>query len=330
METLKPKKLKTGDIVGVISPSLPVFWKKNLTRGMKNLESLGFKPKLGAKALEVHGGYQAGTKDDRLSDFHAMFLDDEVEAIFCAGGGYSCIQMLQGIDWDLIEKHPKIFIGYSDISTLLNPINKKTGLITFHGPTVEGGLSSDLGMPLSKGKKFMIKSMKNALMKGEKGSLPSFTEWKVLRQGRAEGQLVGGNLDVLTSLLGSPYEPEWDGKILFWEDTGLTIEDLDNFLWRLRISKVFKKIEGMIVGRITELNSIDDETEGWANLDKAPLIEDVILQATEGYNFPILYGADFGHNVPLMTLPIGAKALLDCPKLGRVGKISILEKYLSD
>lgn len=328
MDIIKPSKLKTGDVVGVISPSTPVFSKQGLSRGFKVLESLGFKPKLGPKALEVHANYQAGTREDRLHDLHAMFLDDEVKAVFCTGGGYASIQLLPDIDWEIIEKNPKIFVGYSDITVILTAMWEKTGLITFHGPTVEAGLSSDLGA--SKGKKFTLKNFKDVLTKGNVGRLNGFTEWKALKQGRAEGTLIGGNLDVLLSLMGTTYEPKWDGKILFWEDVDLTIEDIDNYLWQLRVARVFKKIEGMVVGKITDLKSIEEETEKWANLDQPPTIENIILKATEGYNFPIIYGVDFGHDVPSLTLPVGAKAAIDCPAPGRIGKITLTEKYLTD
>jgi len=321
---IRPPKLKAGDVVGIISPSTPVFSKKELSRGLRILESLGFKPKLGPKALEVHANYQAGTREDRLHDLHSMFLDDEVKAIFCTGGGYASIQLLPDIDWEAIEKNPKIFVGYSDITTLLTAMWEKVGLVTFHGPLIQG-LDSE-----TKGGKFTLKSFKDTLVKGEIGRLPSYTEWKVLRPGRGEGTLIGGNLNIILSLMGTPYEPKWDGKILFWEETEETIESIDNFLWRLRVAKVFKKIEGMVVGKITNLQSIEDETEKWASLDKPPIIEDIILQATEGYNFPIIYGVDFGHDVPSLTLPVGAQALLDCPAQGRIGKISIISKYLAD
>ncbi|MBI5732975.1 LD-carboxypeptidase [Candidatus Jorgensenbacteria bacterium] len=329
---IKPPRLKSGDVVGVVSPSTPVFSKRELSRGMKTLESLGFKPKLGPRALDVHANYQAGTREDRLHDLHTMFVDDEVKAIFCTGGGYAAIQLLPDIDWGIIEKNPKIFVGYSDIVTLLNPITEKTGLVTFHGPTVEGGLASDLVVSQrSSGGKYMLKSFKNTLMKGEIGKLPAYTEWKVLRPGRAEGTLVGGNLNVMLGLIGTPYEPKWDGKILFWEEVDETIEGIDNYLWRLRIAKVFKKIEGMVVGKITNLQPIDeDDREKWASLERPPVVEDIILKATEGFNFPILYGVDFGHDVTSLTLPIGANALLDCPGPGRTGKLSIVDKYLSD
>lgn len=321
---VKPPKLKPGDVVGVISPSTPVFSKKALAKSMAILENMDFKPKLAPRALEVHGNYQAGTALDRLSDFHSMFLDDEVKAVFCTGGGYTAIHLLSEIDWSLIEKNPKIFIGYSDITALLNPIADKAGLISFHGPMMQE-LNSE-----TRGGKYVLKNLKNAFTKGEPGPLKNFTEWKVLRSGKAEGTLVGGNLNVLLSLMGTPFEPKWDGRILFIEEVAETIETIDNFLWRLRLAKVFKKIEGLIIGKISDLVPIEDETDGWAGMDKAPVIEDVVLNATEGYNLPILYGVDFGHDVPSLTLPVGAKALLDCSSEGRVGKIFITEKYLSD
>lgn len=324
---IKPQRLKPNDLVGIISPSLPVYSKQNLSRGIKNLESLGIKSRLSPHALEVYANYQAGTAENRVHDLHSMFLDDEVKAIFCTDGGYAGIQLLPEIDWDLIKKNPKIFIGHSDITLLITAMSEKSDLVTFHGLTIEDGLHIN---PETKGAKFTLKSLKNTLMKGEAGSFPSFTEWKTLRPGRAEGTLLGGNLNALLSLMGTPYEPKWDGKILFWEEVDETIEGLDNYLWRLRLAKVFKKIEGMVVGKITNLRSIDEESEKLANMDKPPTIEDVLLRATEGYNFPILYGADFGHDVPSLTIPVGAKALLDCPARGRVGKFSVTEKYLSD
>jgi len=321
---IRPPRLKSGDVVGVISPSTAVTSRKELTRGMRVLESLGLKPKLGPRALEVSGNYLAGTREDRLRDLHAMFLDDEVKGIFCTSGGYASIQLLPDIDWEVIEKHPKVFVGYSDITALLTAIGEKAGMITFHGPMV-GGLTHE-----TKGGKFTLKSFKETLMKGETGKLAGFTEWTVLRPGRAEGTLVGGNFNTVLSLMGTTYEPKWDGKILFWEEVGETIEGLDNYLWRLRIGKVFKKLEGMVVGKITSLQPIEDDAETWSNIEKAPTVESVILRATEGFNFPILYGVDFGHDVPSMTLPVGAKALLDCPATGRIGKLSITEKYLSE
>jgi muramoyltetrapeptide carboxypeptidase len=324
-EIIKPPKLKKGDIIGVIAPSNPIAYKQEVTYGMKILEGLGFQPKLSPKALEVHGNYQAGTREDRLSDFHQMFAVDEVKGIFCASGGYSSIQLLQDIDWDLIKKNPKVFLGYSDITTLLNAIYTKTGLITFHSPNVES-----LDSPRTKGGKYTVENLKQILMKGNPQKYASYTEWKTLKPGRAEGDLIGGNLNVLTSLLGTPYEPKWDGKILFWEEVDATIEEIDNYLWRLRVAKVFKKIEGMVVGKITNIETMEAEDDYRRALDKPLTLENVIQHATEGFNFPILYGVDFGHEVPSITIPIGAEAKIDCPAPRRVGSFAITEKYLSE
>jgi muramoyltetrapeptide carboxypeptidase len=322
MDILRPPKIKKGDIVGVISPSTPVVSKQELSRGMKILESLGFRPKLGPKALEVHASYQAGTREDRLSDLHAMFADDEVKAIFCTSGGYSAIQLLPDIDWDLIKKNPKVFVGYSDITTLLNPMYEKTGLVTFHGPMILG-LNSE-----TKGGKYTVRNLKDIVVKGDTGKLPSYTEWKVLKPGKVEGTLIGGNLNVLLSLIGTPYEPKWDDKILFWEEVEETIEGIDNYLWRLRLAKVFKKIDGMVIGKVTNIYSIEGDDDKWSGLENPPVLEDVIVKATEGFNFPILYGVDFGHDVPSLTIPVGAKAKLDCPAPGRIGYLSLTDKYL--
>lgn len=284
---------------------------------------MGFKPRLGPKALAINTSYKAGTIKDRLEDLTSMFFDDEIEAIFCTGGGYCSIQLLPEIDWSAIAENPKIIMGYSDITVLTSAIYEKTGLITFHGPNIEGLQTN------TKGNRYTVENFKHSLMKDGPGRLTPFTEWKTLKAGRAEGVLMGGNFNVLLSLMGTPHEPKWDDKILFLEEVTETIEGLENYLWRLRVSKVFKKIEGLIIGKITDIIDIEDEVGGWANMDKPPVLEDIILQATEGYNFPILYGADFGHDVPSLTLPVGAKARLDCPAVGRTGKIFITDTYLS-
>jgi muramoyltetrapeptide carboxypeptidase len=324
-DVIKPEILEKGDVVGIISPSTPIYSKKDLSRGIRALEKLGFKPKLAEEALAVSGGYLAGTREQRLKDLHRMFLDDEVKAIFCTGGGYSSLQLLPDIDWDIIQKNPKIFMGYSDITTLLIAMHEKTGMVTFHGPMVQG-LRSE-----TKGQKFTMNSFEETLTKGKTGKVASFTEWKTLKKGRAEGTLIGGNLNTILGLIGTPYEPKWDGKILFWEETDETIEGIDNYLWKLRIAKVFKKIEGMIVGKISNMHPIDeDDGDTWGKIEKPPMVEDVILEATKGFDFPILYGVDFGHDVPNLTLPIGAKASLDCSEEGRIGKLAITEKYLKD
>jgi len=324
MKLLKPQKLSSGDTVGIISPSGPVYSKKDLARGLKAIESLGLKPKIGNRALDVHKTYEAGSRFSRLRDFREMMLDDEVRAIFCTNGGYASIQLLPELDYKMFKEFPKPIIGYSDITNLLNVITEKTGLVTFHGPVVE-----ELGV-YAKKDKFSLKNLEDILMNGKEGLLPSYTEWKVIKAGRAEGELIGGNLDVLLGLMGTPYEPKFDSKILFIEEVSSSVEDIDTRLWRLRVAKVFKKIEGLIVGKITNLLPIDEDRMYWGDIEKPPTIEEIIREVTQGFDFPVLYNVDIGHDVPSLTLPIGVGASLDCSDEGRVGTISLLESGVLD
>lgn len=320
-EVIKPFRLKHGDTVGIISPSSFVM-KSDIREGIKTLKSLGFKVCLSPHALKKRYGYQAGTPDERVSDFNQMFKDPEIRGIFCTTGGYSSMQILPDIDWDCIRKNPKVFVGYSDITVLLNAIHKKTGLVTFHGPLVEG-----FGKYMNGGNVYTIDSLENAVMKGKKGKLSSYTLWRTLKAGKAIGSLVGGNLNILYSLIGTEYEPDFKGKILFIEEIDDTDESVEHYLWRLRIAGIFQKIRGMIIGKFNKIYLI--KRDGSVPRIRDPFIlKKMFARATEGFDFPILYGVDFGHYVPSLTLPIGAKVLLDCPKVNIRGSISILGGYV--
>lgn len=319
-----PSRLYPGDVVGIISPSAPVDSREDLEKGLEALRSLGLVPKPSKNALAVHRNYMAGTRAERLEDFHAMFSDSEVKAIFCTGGGYVSGQLLMDINWDFIRKNPKIIMGYSDITTILLAIWKKTNMVTFHGSTIEGWDAKDPS------EQFVLEHFKSILMEGTLGAMPHLTGWTVLRPGCVHGRLLGGNLDILTGFLSNAYAPKWDGAILFWEELEETVERLDHHLTRLRVDGIFKKIRGMIVGKITDLQPLEEEESRDRHFGKAPSVEEMILEATEDYDFPILYGVDFGHRVPTLTFPIGARVLLDCPRGGREGNISILQKYLGE
>ncbi|MEW6617569.1 MAG: LD-carboxypeptidase [Patescibacteria group bacterium] len=320
---IKPRRLEHGDKVAIISPSSIVVSDRELELGMDTLRSLGFDPVRSKNALKSRFNFQAGTPQQRLSDLHWAFSNRSIKGIFCSTGGYSSIDLLSNIDWGLIKKNPKIFVGYSDITTLLNPIHDRTGLITFHGPIIEG-LN---GMHKRQGK-YTLQNMVKAISGGVEEKMPSYTEWRVLKKGVAEGALVGGNLNILMSLIGTPYEPKWDGKILFWEEVDDTIEGFYNYLIRMRIVGIFNKISGMMIGKITNLQSIDDEDENPKRFEHSPLVSKMILYATRGYKFPILYDVDFGHDVANLTLPIGVRARLECPVVDRVGSLALIEKYL--
>ena len=326
-EIIKPAKLKSGDTVGIISPSSPLSSKRRLVKGMNVLRSLGFKPVLSQSALKAQSPHQAGSLEERLLDFHTMFSDKEIKAIFCVTGGYISLQLLEFIDWNIIRKNPKVFVGYSDITVLLNAIYSKTGLITFHGPMIEWLDRGD-----TRSGRYIIRNLKNVLMRGVTGKILPFTEWRVMKPGKAVGNLVGGNFNSFESLLGTRYLPKYEGKILFIEEVDETIEGLDNYFWRLRLSGVYEKIQGLIIGKITNIQDFDDEVDG-RNRKKirsgiSPTQEEIILQATKGFDFPIMYDVDFGHDVASMTLPVGGRVRMECPGREKVGSFSIVKNYL--
>lgn len=332
-----PSRLKEGDVVGVISPSSPVMSWENLEKGMDALRKLGLRPKLAPNARKGHKNYMAGTDEERISDFHAMFADPEVKGIFCTGGGHTAMHLLPLIDWELILRNPKIFVGYSDVTSLLLAIRKKTGMIVFHGSAIEE-LDSDPQLCFQYTEQqtqlgindpddaFTVEQFKYMLMDGTIGALSRRSPWKVLRGGEARGHLLGGNFEILTESIGTPYEPDWENAILFWEETEETAATLDHYLWRLRLAGVLKKISGMIVGKVTKFESTEEDNEP-PGLGKSPPPEEVILDQTKGFSFPILYGVDFGHNVASVTLPIGADTYLDCSPPFHEGRISILGRY---
>lgn len=318
-----PPRLCPGDVVGVISPSSPVMSSEHLEVGMNALRTLGLKPRLAPNALKGHKNYMAGTDEERLSDFHAMFADSEVRGIFCTGGGHTAMHLLPFIDWDLVLRNPKVFVGYSDVTSLLLAIRKRTGMTVFHGSAIE---ELDAGEPEGA---FTVEQFKYTLMDGAIGAVPRRSDWRVLRGGEARGHLVGGNFEILTESIATPYEPDWEDAILFFEETEETAATLDHYLWRLRLTGVLDKIRGMIVGKITKYESTEEDNEP-PGLGKSPPPEEVIMDAVKDFSFPVLYDVDFGHEVANIALPIGVDAYLDCTSLFPRGRISILESYLGE
>lgn len=309
MKIIKPPALRKGDKIGIISPSEPIIFKKRFRLGLEALKKLGFRVVLGKNVFKEHGAYMAGRDEERVADINAMFKNPEIKGIFCSRGGMSSNRLLDLIDFNLIKKNPKVFMGLSDITVLLNAIYKKTGLVVFHGPNVEFGFSRGL-----KGKNnFTLEYFSKAVMKcGPIGEIPRWKTIEILKPGYAKGLLIGGNLEVLMTLLGTQYEPDWSDKILFWEEAGRTTEEIDFWLTHLRLCQVFEKIAGMVIGKLSSvltLRSGDD----W-NLKKAFSPRKIILDLCKDYKFPIIKGIPFGHFYPQITLPIGVKATINTSK----------------
>jgi len=284
------KQLKKGDTVGIISVSSPVS-KNVLQKSIEYLENIGFAVKTGKNVL-ASNGYMAGSIEQRIEDFHNMLKDNTVKAIFCSYGGTSAIQLLPYIDYNLFKDNPKIFVGLSDPSILSIALNTKTNIPTFHGPTGynfgEGGMTQYT-------ENYFLKVLTNNAPLG----IISESKWECIKDGKSEGIVIGGNLSILQTLLGTEYEPDWENKILFWEDLFVEPHIIDSILTQFKISGIFDKINGMIIGTLVECNEEEFEiTES---------ITDIIKRITKEYSFPIISNVDLGHTDNKQTIPIGTK-----------------------
>lgn len=288
------KKIKVGDTIGVVAPSRPIcLIRKRIDEGIKKIKTAGFQVKLG-KYVNERTYYSAGTAKQRAEDFNNMFADKEVNAIFCATGGCSANQILPLLDYDLISKNPKPIVGYSDITNLLLGIYTKTGLVTYHGPGISGLSRVD-----KESGEFLFDLLTSA------GSRLYPGEMEVIKHGKVHGPLIGGNLFVSMGLLGTPYSPNYDGAVWFWEDVHISPADIDFSLNHFKNSGNLDKISAMIIGHISHH---EDKRHPEYNRP----IDEIVLEVTKDYNFPIIMVDYFGHDIKhFLTFPVGVEGSLD-------------------
>lgn len=300
---IKPKRLKIGDTIGVISPSSPSFTKSDILRGKQTLESWGYKVLL-SKNLNKINGFVAGTEMERAEDFNEMFRNDSVDAVFVTQGGYGSAKMMQYLDFDLVENNPKIFIGYSDITALHLSIHKKTDLITFHGPGISRLNSSDM---TEYTKEYLERALTRIEPIGEiRNDNPK--KWiHTLCEGCAEGEIVGGNMTLACSSLGTPFEIETEGKILLLEDVDTEPWIMDHMLSHLYNSGKLQKAAGVVIGECANCEPRKHEPVYHAYVS----LEDVLDSYFKPLGIPALYGLPLGHTDDLATIPIGVHARLD-------------------
>ncbi|MBZ4683283.1 MAG: muramoyltetrapeptide carboxypeptidase [Fusobacteriaceae bacterium] len=297
IEMIAPPRLNWGDTIMIIAPGTNASIDK-LEKIEENFKILGFKVKFG-ESCYINYGYLAGKDELRLKDLHSAFLDDEVKAIIALRGGYGGIRLLDMIDYDMIRKHPKIFVGYSDMTILHIALNQKAGLITYHGPMA----ASDFYYGLDR---FTHNSFFNTVLKGRKVNRiknPEGEEMKTLVPGQTVGRVVGGNLTMIISTLGTPYEIDTKDKIFFIEESGSKLYEIDRMLNQLRLAGKFKDAKGIIFGDFKDTHEED-------TLFK---LKDVLKIAIDK-NKPIIYNVKIGHSNPKITFPLGAKIYLDSKK----------------
>ncbi|MEM7534123.1 MAG: LD-carboxypeptidase [Chloroflexota bacterium] len=319
MLTLKPPTLTTGDTIGIVAPSLPLFssWQSGYEQGKALLRSWGFELHEG-NTIQLQHWWSAGTPREQAEDIHAMFIAPSIRAIVTLAGGFSALPVLDKLDYALIRQHPKPFIGMSDITLYHWAMLSQSGLLGFHGNTLLEGFA-DFYTNAPTEHQLQLKETYLHLLTDPTplGTLPQLAERTCLRPGIAQGKLIGGNLKRFVTLTGTKYDlPKsmFDGAILFWEEIGETLYDISMNLYKLAHLGVFDQIAGMIIGKLTWVNQYFDEIDH-------PAPYEAILYILNDYSFPILAADDFGHQMSMLPLVMGLDTRIDSVQ----GTIELIE-----
>ncbi len=298
-----PGRLKEGDLIGLVTPGSPVT-AQQLADCISKVEGLGFRTTYNETVLSEYG-YFAGPDRERADELMDMFVREDVDAIMCVRGGYGSIRILDMLDYDLIRMHPKAFIGYSDITALITSIYKETGLVTFHGP-----------MGVSDFNRFSMKSMRKVLMESRERYPYPYKREKETRDnpeydlytitgGRAQGLLIGGNISVLDSIIGTRFEPDFEGKIVYLEEVEEKTYRVDKMIYHLLSGTNLKKAAGIIMGAFDQCNINEEPT-----LSLKVALDDLL----KPLGIPVSYGLSFGHISRMLTIPNGILAAMDADK----------------
>ncbi len=287
---MKPNKLIKDDSIGIISIAGPIK-RKEIEAGIQILEHYGFKIKTGLNLYNISNfGYLAGNDKKRISDFYQMVIDKEVRGIICSRGGYGSMRIINHLEYNILLQNPKVFIGYSDITALLFAINKMTNLITFHGPMVK-----------------QLASLNNEditwlfdLLRGGKNNI-YISYANILIPGKTKGILMGGNLSIICSLIGTPFMPNYKDILLFIEDVNEPYYKIDRMLTHLKLSGFLEKVSGLILGSFKGCGQED-------------IINQIIYDIIKDIGFPCISNFPIGHGNRNITIPIGIKAELNTYK----------------
>lgn len=293
MHTIKPKPLTKNAVIGIVSPASPQRDPARLDRGIAYLEGLGYRVELGKNALQSYGGYLAGTDDERREDIEEMFLNPGIDAIFSARGGYGTSRFLSTLDYDCIRNNPKIFVGFSDTTALQAAIFVKTGLVTFSGAMPSVDMADDFRTVSEEWFWGMLTEPDFALSH----TVPA----ERLAPGGAKGKLICGNLSVMTTLLGTPYCPDFTGNILLLEDIGEEPYRVDRMLSHLENAGAFTGAQALAFGQFTE------SAMRPASVPQRPVSE-VLADYAERSHLPVVSNILYGHQPEKLTLPYGILA----------------------
>ena len=299
---LLPLALNPGDTIGLVSPSAATDEPLDLQLAQEAMEALGLKVKVGSH-LGARRGHLAGSDAERAGDLNAMFADREVKAIVCARGGSGAARLLPLLDYAAIRRHPKILLGYSDITALHNALLSQAGLVSFHGPIGIGSWNS-FNADQFRRVFFQREQMeyRNSAVKGDE-LVQRRNRTVTITGGKAQGELVGGNLSVLVALAGSPYLPDFRGKILFLEDVSEAPYRIDRMLSTLRLMGALDQVAGVIFGECTEC----DPGNGYGSLTLPQIFDDYF----KPLKVPAYRGAMIGHIRQQFIVPVGGRVEMD-------------------
>jgi len=316
---VRPKRLRPGDVIGLIDPASATWEPVDVEIVEESLAALGFKTRRGPSLLNRRG-YFAGTDEQRAADLNAMFADHEVKAIQCVRGGWGSARLLPLLDWASLARSPKILLGYSDVTALLLSLHAKTGLVTFHGP-----------VGVSPWNKFNVDWLRRVLIDGQAVTFTNLKEIgedaltqtenriQTITPGTARGKLLGGNLTVLTTIIGSGYLPEWDGCVLFIEDVQEAPYRIDRMLTQLRLAGILQKARAVIFGNCTKCDPGDGS---FGSLTVTDVLRDHLVPL----GVPAWRGAMIGHIERQFTLPVGVEVDVDAA----AGTIKMVEPAVTD
>jgi len=303
LTAVRPRRLEPGQTIALINPSGAIYERAPYEVATESLQALGFKVRE-APNLRARYGHLAGTDMQRAADVNAMFADPSVHGILAMTGGSGGGRMLPLVDYELIRRNPKVLGGFSDLTALINAVQHRTSLVTFHCP-----------MAASEWNEFSVRHFRGTLMDGEAMLLANpkdkddalvskANRTVALRSGKARGVLVGGNLAVLSAIAGSPYWPRFDGAILFLEEVNEYIYRVDRMLSTLKLAGALDRLAGVVLGGFTRCEP-GDGNYGTLTLDE------VFDDYFKPLNVPVFSGASFGHIRKKFTLPVGLEVEMD-------------------
>ncbi len=303
---IKPKALAPGDTVALLTPSTYVTDPLDIEAAERMARHFELKPRWSANSRK-RGGYVAGTIEERVADLHAAFRDPDVKGVFCTRGGYGAPQLLAHLDYALIRQHPKVLAGYSDITALHLAIQAKAGLVTFHAPTLLSPFT-DYSQRYFREAVFQRKDRQVIQNPPESNPLRPEHPVRAIRPGRAQGRLIGGNLTLISSLMGTPYEPDTRGRIFFIEDVGEEPYRIDRMLTQLRLAGKFDQCAGVVVGECVDCSQKDFKPSFRGN---SWTLNEVLDQILGELKVPVLSGLLIGHTDDQASLPVGVMAEMD-------------------